>query len=29
MWSLTNIKETVIMQMLYLIIEIFILQSQG
>ncbi len=29
MWSLINIKETVIMQMLYIIIEIFILQSQG
>ncbi len=29
MWSLINIKETVDMKMWYLIIEIFILQSQG
>ncbi len=29
MWSLINIKETVNMQMWYLIIEIFILKSQG
>ncbi len=29
MWSLINIKETVDMQMWYLIIEIFILKSQG
>ncbi len=28
MWSLINIKETVDMQMWYLTIEIFILQSQ-
>ncbi len=28
MWSLINIKETVNMQMWYLIIEIFILNSQ-
>ncbi len=28
MWSLNNIKETVSMQMWYLIIEIFILKSQ-
>ncbi len=29
MWSLINIKETVSMQMWYLIIEIFILKPQG
>ncbi len=29
MWSLINIKETVNMQMGYIIIEIFILKSQG
>ncbi len=29
MWSLINIKETVNMQMWYLIIEIFIFKSQG
>ncbi len=29
MWSLINIKETVNMQMWYLIIEIFIWKSQG
>ncbi len=29
MWSLINIKETVNMQMWYLIIVIFILKSQG
>ncbi len=29
MWSLINIKETMNMQMWYLIIEIYILKSQG
>ncbi len=29
MWSLINIKETVNMQIWYLIIEIFILKYQG
>ncbi len=29
MWSLINIRETVNMQMWYLIIEIFVLKSQG
>ncbi len=29
MWSLINIKETVNMQIWYLIIEVFIFKSQG